>query len=120
MSTLGKGKTSASVSSTKAYTKEQLAAEIQRLSTANVQLINDKIETEKIKVNLEADRVRLLGEKNSLVAKREELRVEIAALNAVGLSNAPIRGHQDPLLNQGRDKLKAKRPPPFNNLKKNL
>src|SRR6266699_1069844 len=120
MSTLGKGKASASVSGAEAYTKEQLAIEIQRLSAANAQLINDKMETEKIKVNLEADRTRLFGEKNSLIAKREELRTEIATLNAVGLFNAPVRSHQDPLLNQGRDKLKTKRPPPFDDMKKNL
>ena len=35
--------------------------------------VTDKMETEKAKVNLEVDRARLLGEKNSLVAKREEL-----------------------------------------------
>ncbi len=99
ISILDKGKASASVSGVKVYIKEQLAAEIQRFSAANVQLINDKMETEKIKVNLEADRARLLGEKNSLVAKREELRIEIATLNAVGLSNALVRGYQDPLLN---------------------
>jgi len=56
MSTSGKGKAPASVSGAKAFTKEQLAAEIQRLSAANAQLVNDKIETEKIKVNLEVDR----------------------------------------------------------------
>ncbi len=120
MSTSSKGKASASINGTKAYTKEQLAVEIQRLSTANAQLINDKIKTEKIKVNLEANRARLLGKKNSLIAKREELRAEITVLNAVGPSNAPVRGYQDPLLNQGRDKLKAKRPPPFDNTKENL
>ena len=39
------------------FTKEQLAVEIQRFSIANTQLVTDKIETEKIKVNLEIDRV---------------------------------------------------------------
>ena len=76
-----------------AYTKEQLAVEIQRLSATNAQLVNDKMKTEKIKVNLEADRTRLFGEKNSLVAKREELRAEITALNTAGPPNAPIRSH---------------------------
>ncbi len=82
-----------------AYTKEQLAAEIQRFSVANAQLINDKMETEKIKVNLEADKVRLFGEKNSLVAKREELWTEIATLNTTRPSNALVCSHQNPLLN---------------------
>ena len=53
----------------------------------------DKIEAEKVRVNLEVDRVRLFGEKNSLVAKKEELRAEIAILNAVGFSNVLVRGH---------------------------
>ncbi len=76
-----------------AFTKEQLAAEIQRLSTVNVQLVTDKMETKKIKVNLEADKARLFGEKNSLVVKKEEFRVEIVMLNAAGLFNAPVRGY---------------------------
>ncbi len=75
------------------------------------------METEKAKVNLEADKARLLGEKNSLVAKREELQAEIVALN---ITNVPIRGHQDLLLRPTQDKLKAKRPPPFDSLKENL
>ena len=50
----------------------------------------DKIETEKAKVNLEADRTRLFNEKNSLVAKKEKLRAEIAALN---VANVLVRGH---------------------------
>ncbi len=108
------------MSGAESYIKEQLAAEIQRLSAANVQLVNDKMETEKIKVNLEVDRVRLFGEKNSLVVKREELRIEIAALNAAGSSNALVCSHQDPLLNQRRDKFKAKRTPPFDGIKENF
>ena len=35
--------------------------------------MTNKIESEKVKINLEADRMRLFDEKNSLVAKREEL-----------------------------------------------
>jgi len=81
------------VSGAKAFTKEQLAAEIQRLSAANAQLVTDKIETEKIKVNLEADKARLFSEKNSLIAKKKELRTEIAILNVAGPSNALVRGH---------------------------
>ncbi len=52
--------------------------------------MTNKMKTEKAKVNLEANRMRLLGEKNSLVAKREELRAEIAALYIVGFSNVLI------------------------------
>ncbi len=90
ISTLGKGKTPVSTSGIEAYTKEQLITEIQQLTTANVQLMTDKIETERIKVNLEADRMRLLDKKNSLVVKRKEFRTEIVMLNAVKSSNVPI------------------------------
>ena len=58
----------------------------------------DKMKTEKARVNLEVDRTRLFDEKNSLVAKREELRVEIVMLNATGFFNVLIYGHQDLLL----------------------
>ncbi len=78
------------------------------------------MKTKKAKINLETDRIRLLDKKNSLIIKREELRTEIAVLNATGSSNILVRSHQDPLLRPTRDKLKAKRPPPFNSLKKNL
>jgi len=50
------------------------------------------METERTKVNLEADKVRLLGEKNSLVVKKEELRAEIVVINAVGSFNVLVRG----------------------------
>jgi len=92
MSTSGKSKTSVSTSDVEVYTKEQLAVEIQRFTTANVQLVTDKMETERTKINLEADRVRLLKEKNSLVAKREEFWAEIAAMNAARPSNILIYG----------------------------
>ncbi len=75
------------------------------------------METEKAKVNLETNRTRLFGKKNSLVAKRKKLRTKIVALNA---ANVPIRKHQDPFLKPIRDKFKAKRSPPFDGLKKNL
>ncbi len=78
------------------------------------------MEAEKAKVNLKADKTYLLGEKNSLVAKRKELRAEIIALNAAGSSNIPIRGYQDPLLRSTQDKLKVKRPSPFDGTKENL
>ncbi len=90
MSTSNKGKTPISTNGIEAYSKEILGDEIRRLITANVQLITDKIKTEKTRVNLETDRARLFGEKNSLIIKREELRAEIVALNA---TNVPIRSH---------------------------
>ncbi len=93
MSILGKGKASASTSGVEAYSKETLGDKICRLTTANVQLMADKTETEKARVNLEADKIQLFGEKNSLVAKREEFRAEIAVLNAAKPPNVPVRGH---------------------------
>ena len=45
------------------------------------------METEKARVNLEANRTQLFGKKNSLVAKKEELRAEIVTLNATGPPN---------------------------------
>jgi len=117
ISTSGKGKTPASTNGVKTYSKEALGNKIRKLTAANAQLMTDKMETEKTKVNLEADRARLFDEKNSLVAKKEELQAEIATLNA---TNVPIRGHQDPLLGPTRDKFKAKRPPSFDGLKKNF
>ncbi len=88
--TLGKGKALASTNGVEAYSKETLGDEIRRLTTANAQLMTDKMKIEKARVNLEADRTRLLDEKNSLIAKKEELRAEIATLN---VANVPIRGH---------------------------
>ncbi len=93
MSTLGKGKASVSTSGVEVYSKEALGDEIRRLIIANVQLMTDKMETEKVRVNLEADRIQLFGKKNSLVAKKKELRAEIVVLNVVGLSNVPIRSY---------------------------
>ncbi len=120
ISTSNKGKTPASTNNVEAYNKETLSDEIRKLTTANVQLITDKMETKKTKVNLKADKMRLLGEKNFLIVKREELRAEIAALYAVRLFNIPIRRYQDPLLKLIRDKFKAKRLSFFDSLKKNL
>ncbi len=61
MSISSKGKMPASTNGVEVYTKEQLATEIQRLTTINVQLMTDKMETERTKVNLETDKARLLG-----------------------------------------------------------
>ncbi len=117
ISTLSKGKTPAFINNVEVYSKEILGDKIRRLTTTNIQLVTDKIETEKVKVNLEVDKVRLFGEKNSLVAKREELRAEIAVLNA---TNVPIRSHQDPILRLIRNKFKVKRLLLFDSLKKNF
>ena len=117
ISTSSKDKAPVSTNGVEAYSKETLGDEIRRLITTNVQLVTDKMETEKIRINLEADRIQLFDKKNSLVAKKEELRAEIVALNA---ANVPIRKHQDPFLKPIRDKFKAKRSPPFDGLKKNL
>ncbi len=120
MSTSSKGKASVSTSGVEAYNKKTLGDEICRLIVTNVQLVADKMETEKAKVNLEADRARLFNEKNSLVAKREELRTEIVTLNTAGFSNVLICSYQDPFLKLIRNKLKAKRPSPFDKLKENF
>ncbi len=120
MSILGKSKVLASTNGVKVYSKETLSDEIRRLIAANVQLMTDKIETEKARVNLEVNRVQLLGEKNSLVVKKEKLRTEIVTLNITGLFNILICSYQDPLLRLIRDKFKAKRLLSFDNLKKNL
>ena len=117
ISILNKSKTFISTNDIEVYNKEALDDKIRRLTIANTQLITDKIETEKVKVNLEVDKVRLFGEKNSLVAKREELRAEIAVLNA---TNVPIRSHQDPILRLIRNKFKVKRLLLFDSLKKNF
>jgi len=90
ISTSSKGKAPTSTNGVKAYNKKVLDDKIRRLITANVQLIANKTEIEKVKVNLEADKVRLLSEKNFLVAKRKELRTEIVILNITGLFNVSI------------------------------
>ncbi len=120
MSTSGKGKALVSTSGVKTYSKEALDDEIRRLTTTNAQLIANKIKTEKAKINLEADRTRLFNEKNSLIAKKKELRAEIVILNATRPSNVPIRRYQDPFPRPTRDKLKVKRPTPFDSTKKNF
>jgi len=120
ISTSNKDKTPILINNVEVYTKEQLTAENQRFTAANVQLMTDKMETERTKVNLKANKMRLLEKKNSLIVKREELRVEIATMNVIKSFNALIRGYQNPLLKLARNKLKVKRPPLFNSLKKNF
>jgi len=82
--------------------------------------MTDKIKTEKAKINLKTNRIQLLNKKNSLVAKREELRAEIIILNTAGSFNVPIYRYQDPTLKLTQDKLKAKRLILFDDIKKNF
>ncbi len=120
MSTLGKDKAPVSTNGVEVYSKETLGDKIRRLITTNIQLMTDKIETEKARINLEVDKARLLGEKNSLVVKREELRAEIATLNVAGPLNVLIRSYQNLPLGPIRDKFKTKKSPSFDSLKENF
>ena len=115
-----KGKISVSTNGVEVYSKEALSNEIRRLIIANIQLITNKMKIEKIKVNLKTDKIQLFDKKNFLVVKRKELRAKIITLNVAGPTNVLIHSHQNPLLRPTRNKLKAKRPPSFNNLKKNF
>ncbi len=74
ISTSSKGKAPVSMNDVETYSKEILNDKIRKLIIINIQLITDKIETEKVKVNLKANKIRLFDKKNSLIAKREELR----------------------------------------------
>ena len=96
ISILSKDKAPVSINGIEAYNKKTLNDEIRRLIAINVQLMINKIETEKVKVNLETDRIQLFNEKNSLVVKREEFRAEIATLNITGYSNVLICSYQNP------------------------
>ena len=118
--TLSKGKILISTNGVETYNKETLDNEIRRLIIANAQLITDKIETEKVKINLEADKIRLFDKKNSLIAKKEELQTEIVILNAAGPFNILVCGYQDPLLRPIRNKFKVKRLTLFDNIKENF
>ncbi len=82
--------------------------------------MTDKTETKKTKVNLEIDKIQLFGEKNSLVIKKEKLRTKIVILYTAGLLNILIYSYQNPFLKPIQNKLKAKRLPFFDGLKKNL
>ncbi len=90
------------------------------MTTTNIQLTIDKIKTEKARVNLEANKARLFGKKNSLIAKREELRTKIVALNITGPLNVLIYGYQNLFLKPIQDKFKAKKLSFFDGLKENL
>ena len=91
ISILSKDKISISTNNIKIYNKKVLNDKICRLIIANVQLMIDKMEIEKAKINLEIDKVQLFDKKNSLVVKRKEFRTEIIVLNAARLSNILIR-----------------------------
>jgi len=80
MSTSGKGKTPASTSGVEAYSKEALGEEIRRFTQTNMQLAQDKQNSDAARVVAEANKNRLISEKNALVAKCEELRRKIVAL----------------------------------------
>ena len=120
ISTSSKGKTPASINNVETYNKETLNDKICKLTAINIQLMIDKIKTEKTRINLEANKVQLFDKKNFLVAKRKKLRTEIVILNAAGHFNVLIRSYQDPLLKLTQDKFKAKRLPSFDSLKKNF
>ena len=117
ISTSNKGKAPEFTNGVEVYNKEALGDEIRRLTATNIQLMTDKMETEKVRVNLEIDKTRPFDKKNFLIVKREEFQAEIAALNVV---NIPIRSYQNPFLKPTRNKLKAKRPSPFDSLKENF
>ncbi len=82
--------------------------------------MTDKMKTERTKVNLKTDKIRLFGEKNSLVVKRKKLRVEIVTMNVARFFNVLIYGQKDLFLRSIQDKLKAKRLILFDNTKKTL
>ncbi len=102
------------------YSKKTLNDKIRRLIITNAQLIADKIETEKIKVNLETDKIRLFNEKNSLIVKKKEFRAEIVVLNITGFFNVLICKYQNLFLKLIQDKFKVKRLLSFNSLKENF
>jgi predicted GTPase len=90
-----------------------LAEEIRKFTTANIQLVNDKLGIKATNAKLEADKNKLINEKNILVVKREKLRTELAvirAILAIALGNA----------NTKRNKFKAKRLLLFDSIKENL
>ncbi len=87
---LSKGKAPAFTNGVEAYNKKILNNKIYRLIIANAQLMTNKIETKKTRVNLETNKTQLFNEKNSLIVKRKKLRTEITTLNVV---NIPIRSH---------------------------
>ncbi len=55
--TSGKGKVPVSTNGVEVYNKEVLNDKIRRLIIANIQLMTDKIEAEKAKVNLKTDKM---------------------------------------------------------------
>ncbi len=107
-----KGKALVLSSDMEAYSKEALREEIRRLTVINIQLMSDKLGIEAVKTKLEADKARLINEKNIFVAKREELRAELTEAAVISTTNI-----QTPVIIV-YDKFKAKRLPPFDGIKK--
>ncbi len=77
ISTLGKAKAPTSTNGIKAFNKKILKEEICRFIITNIQLINDKLNAEAVKIKFEVNKAKLINEKNIFVAKKEELQVEL-------------------------------------------
>ena len=87
---ISKGKRPTSTNGVEAYSKEQLAEEIRRLTTTNAQLVNDKLGIEVTNAKLEADKNRLINKKNIFIAKRKKLRTELAATRTIPIITPAI------------------------------
>ncbi len=85
ISTSDKDKTPVSTNGVEAYNKEILNDKICKLIIVNVQLMIDKIKTEKTRINLKANKTRLLNKKNFLIAKKKEFWTEIITLNVINV-----------------------------------
>ncbi len=111
ISILNKGKILALTNGIKAYNKEILGEEIYRLTATNTQLMNNKLNIKIAKTKLEADKVKLISEKNIFVVKREELRAELIKTIATFITSIQTS------IIIVYDKLKAKRLPLVNETK---
>ena len=76
--------------------------------------MNNKLNTEVAKTKLEADKTRLINKKNIFMTKREELRTELIETVTAFTTNTQTS------INIVQNKLKAKRPPPFDKTKETL
>ncbi len=86
-----------------AYSKEALGKEIRRLTATNIQLMNDNLNTEVAKTKLEADKAKLIYEKNILMVKKEELQAELVEAVTVPTTSIQVS------VTIVYDKFKAKR-----------
>jgi len=77
ISTSSKAKISTSTNDIKAFNKKALKEEIRRLTITNIQLINNKLNAEITKIKLEANKTKLINEKNILITKREKLQAKL-------------------------------------------